>query len=93
MLFCFLIGNALVFLGLTPPSARNLAIELQLDQIGCTRSGEMEDGTSGRPVASECGGGRAGHLSDELRETLRLLAQEVELVLFVTARLSNKYEG
>lgn len=28
-------------------------------QIGCTRSGEMEDGSSGRPVAGECGGGRA----------------------------------
>jgi len=44
-------------------------------------------------MACECGGGRAGHLSDELRETLRLLAQEVELILFVTARFGNKYEG
>ena len=28
-------------------------------QIGCTRSGRIEDGSRGRPVAGECGGGNA----------------------------------
>lgn len=53
----------------------------------------MVDESSGSPAAGECGGGGADHHGGELRETLGLLAQEIELVLFVIARLSKKYEG